>query len=136
MDPGFPIPDHIDLLELDPEVKKDFVSCEGSMKEEMSDYEEKDTKKQSQSELIDKFIVANPRIQPVREITDLHVEDIAKPFIEKDGGFVTETLARIYINQEYYSKAIDIYEKLILKFPEKSSYFATQIEKVKEYIKK
>ena len=64
------------------------------------------------------------------------VEDISKPFVEEEGGFVTETLAKIYVNQGYYSKAIDIYEKLSLKFPEKSSYFASQIEKVKEYIKK
>jgi hypothetical protein len=54
----------------------------------------------------------------------------------KGGGLVTETLAKIYFNQGYYSKAIDIYEKLSLKFPEKNSYFASQIEKVKEHIKK
>ena len=89
-----------------------------------------------QSELIDKFIIANPRIEPQKEKTDVPNEDISKPFIEEAGGFVTETLAKIYLNQGYYSKAIDIYEKLSLKFPEKSSYFASQIEKVKEFIKK
>ena len=66
----------------------------------------------------------------------LSAEDISKPFVEKEGGFVTETLARIYINQGYYSKAIDIYEQLSLKFPEKSSYFASQIELVKVHLKK
>jgi hypothetical protein len=135
-DPGLSTPDQTDLLELDLEVKKDLISGEGSIKQEKLDYKEKNTIKQSQSELIDKFIVTNPRIEPVKEITSLPVEDITKSFDEEEGGFVTETLARIYINQEYYSKAIDIYEKLSLKFPEKSSYFAAQIEKVKEYIKK
>jgi len=43
----------------------------------------------------------------------------------------TETLAGIYFQQEIYPKAIEIYEKLILLYPEKSAYFATLIEKVK-----
>jgi hypothetical protein len=63
-------------------------------------------------------------------------EDISKPLTKREGGFVTETLARIYINQGYYSKAIDIYKELSLKFPEKSSYFASQIELVTVYLKK
>jgi hypothetical protein len=63
------------------------------------------------------------------------VEDLAQKFTEERGSFVTETLARIYVNQGYYSRAIDIYEKLSLKFPEKSGYFAAQIEKIKELIK-
>ena len=45
--------------------------------------------------------------------------------------FVTETLASIYAQQGYYKKAVQIFEKLSLKYPEKSTYFAAQIEKVK-----
>jgi len=127
MDPGFLVPDQPDLLELDSEETgtHDHINIG-----------ETDTRKQMQYELIDKFITANPRIEPNREKTNQPVEDISKPFVEEHGGFVTETLARIYISQGYYSKAIDIYEKLCLKFPEKSSYFASQIEKVQELIKK
>jgi len=91
--------------------------------------------KQSQADLIDKFIQSNPRIEPSREKSDVPVEDLSQPFTEEKGGFVTETLARIYINQGYYSKATEIYEKLSLKFPEKSDYFASQIERIKENYK-
>jgi hypothetical protein len=128
MDPGFSIPEQSDLLELDTD--------EGNPSESAGETEPGGSKSLSQSELIDKFILTNPRIEPVRDPSKLKTEDISRPFVEGEGGFVTETLAKIYINQGYYSKAIDIYEKLCLKFPEKSSYFASQIEIVKEYLKK
>jgi hypothetical protein len=135
MDPGFTIPEHSDLLELDlGEEEIIFLSEDTSEKEQMKP--EENSRKLIQSELIDKFISANPRIEAQKDKAYLPNEDIAKPFTEESGGLVTETLAKIYVNQGYYSKAIDIYEKLSLKFPEKSSYFASQIEKVKEYIKK
>ena len=44
---------------------------------------------------------------------------------------MTETLAKLYLNQKNYEKAIQSYKILILKFPEKNSYFADQIKKIK-----
>ena len=49
----------------------------------------------------------------------------------RDDEFCTETLARIYFEQEFYQRAIEIYEKLILLYPEKSAYFATLIDKAR-----
>ena len=45
---------------------------------------------------------------------------------------LSENLAIIYKNQGKTKKAIEIYEKLILKFPEKEAYFATRIEDLKK----
>lgn len=136
MDPGFSLPERSDLLELDLAEDAKVISPDIKKIPEEADLADKNSKKLLQAELIDKFIIANPRIEPQKDKTDVPDNDISGPFVEEAGGLVTETLAKIYFNQGYYSKAIDIYEKLSLKFPEKSSYFASQIEKVKEYIKK
>lgn len=45
--------------------------------------------------------------------------------------FVTETLAGIYADQGYYDKAIEVYAKLILLYPEKSAYFASLVNEIK-----
>src|ERR1035437_5346965 len=136
MDPGFSLPELTDLLELDLDEDESRIFPTEEANLENPEHLEKTSKKQLQSELIDKFIIANPRIESQKDKTYVSNDDISKPFVEEAGGLVTETLAKIYVNQGYYSKAMDIYEKLSLKFPEKSSYFASQIEKVKEYIKK
>ena len=85
-------------------------------------------------ELIDKFIETNPRLQP-QQGDQPHV-DISEDSVKEHDGIFTDTLAKIYIKQGLYSKAIFAYEKLILKYPEKSGYFAGQIEEIKKLINK
>jgi tetratricopeptide (TPR) repeat protein len=141
MDPGFSVPESETEQEADKlttvteatAVQPEIMTPEPEVKESES-ADTRSSARKVQADLIDKFISANPRIEPKRETPDHPVEDLAEQFTEEKGSFITETLARIYINQGYYSKAIEIYEKLCLKFPEKSSYFATQIEKIKEII--
>ncbi|MCL9807955.1 tetratricopeptide repeat protein [Flavobacterium luminosum] len=80
-------------------------------------------------DLIDKFIESNPKISPPKE-------NIAPPAYtqknEDTSYLMTETLAKIYLEQRKYSKAIQAYEILILKYPEKSSLFADRILEIKE----
>ena len=52
----------------------------------------------------------------------------AKESLIENDEIVTETLARVYLEQAHYDKAIAAYEKLSLKYPQKSSFFAKQIK--------
>jgi len=83
-----------------------------------------------QIETIDKFIDSNPKIPPVgSEITS---KNLAKAQMLKPESLMTETLARIYLEQKNYGKAIQAYKVLSLKYPEKSGFFADQIQAIKE----
>ncbi|TRW25219.1 hypothetical protein FMM05_07895 [Flavobacterium zepuense] len=79
--------------------------------------------------LIDKFIEANPKIAPTKNDTSAQV-NLGKSQPESP-GLMTETLARVYLEQKKYTKAIQAYEILILKYPEKSVFFADRILEIK-----
>ena len=88
-------------------------------------------KKLSRKELIDKFITENPSIsRPKAEF--YNPISVAQNSIIDQENIVSETLAKIYEQQNYFEKAISIYKKLGLKYPEKSRYFAAQIERLQE----
>ena len=88
-------------------------------------------------DLIDTFINADkgrivlnegPLLTPQTEKTD---ESAAEP---TDEEYFTETLARIYIKQGRYSKALEIIQRLSLQFPKKNAYFADQIRFLEKLI--
>ena len=81
-------------------------------------------------QLLEQFLKKRPRIVP-NSATHEEAEQIAEDSVREDPGNVSETLARIYAMQGKKEKARQMYEKLSLKYPEKSAYFAAQIEKIK-----
>ena len=81
-------------------------------------------------ELIDKFISKNPKINPVKPVSQKG--NLAKAQMIQPEALMTETLARIYVEQKNYKKAIQSYKILSLKYPEKSGFFANQIKAVEQ----
>ena len=88
-------------------------------------------------QLIDSFIQndkgkivlnQNPTLKP--DVEPEHVENANKA----ENGVFTETLARIYIKQGNYLRALEIIKQLNLDFPKKSAYFADQIRFLEKLI--
>ena len=101
------------------------------------DQSENETDNGEGNSLINKFLLSKPGA--IRRISDdedskgieNRVAIIEKSVTEND-ELITDTLASIYLQQKNYEKALTAYKKLSLKYPEKSIYFATQIEEIEK----
>ncbi len=94
--------------------------------------------KERKFELIDKFIQEKPKISPAeidkkRQNTESQT-NLATSYQPQSDSLMTETLAKVYLQQKNYKKAIQAYKILILKNPEKSGFFADQIRAIEKLI--
>lgn len=87
------------------------------------------------TDLINDFIEKTPTIK-VKKNKFFSPTETAKLSIIENEELVTETLARVYLEQEHFEKAIESYKKLSLKYPKKSSFFADQINLINDLKKK
>jgi tetratricopeptide (TPR) repeat protein len=117
--------------------KKSSVNIQGEYFTE-EDYRKTLKNKENKNEdLIDKFIKKFPEMENIHPKKGNEPnEDISLPSVEENEEIYSEKLIGIFVQQGYYEKAISAYEKLSLKYPKKSDYFAAQIEKLKEIINK
>jgi len=100
--------------------------------DKLKDEEEAEVKGPVKERLIKDFILVDPG--PIRADRETTLKgDVSLASIREHDGLITDTLAKIYVKQGLYAKAIYAYEKLSLKYPEKSAYFAAQIEKIKNF---
>ncbi|MFN8356572.1 MAG: hypothetical protein U0Y10_19115 [Spirosomataceae bacterium] len=106
--------------------EKQRQTDESSQKEQKVDFQE-------QNQIIERFIQIEKSIRPIRakqgELPEA-VEDLAEKTSPTALNLVTESFAKIQAKQGNYAKAIETYEKLILKFPQKKAYFAAKIEEL------
>jgi len=123
------------LAEIKNSEKKESGETKQEQPENLAPSLKKSSNLKKHGDLIDKFIKEKPSIK-ARKQKFYDSELSARKSIVDEEDIVSETLANIYQDQGHYKKAINIYNKLILKFPEKSSYFAGQIEILEKKLEK
>ncbi|WP_109302537.1 hypothetical protein [Aquimarina sp. AU474] len=120
----------LQLTSLKPIDREEAVEPEKLISEQEEKHLDTSLKQKDKFHLIDEFIANNPKIQPVEKSTP--VRNLAKKNQVPSDELMTETLARVYLAQKNYKKAIQAYNILILKNPEKSGFFADQIRAIKK----
>jgi hypothetical protein len=107
--------------------------------EDSSEEENTTSAREENFNLIEKFIGSGSKITPPRESFQKNIGepikiDLSERYTQSSESLMTETLAKVYVQQRKYKKAIQAYKILILKNPEKSGFFADQIRAIKKLI--
>lgn len=114
---------------------KSVVESRHDIIKEIDSYTEPDiSSNPTKEELVERFLqIENPKVNSLEiEKESVSVSEVVKKSVEDEFKIVTETMAQIYLKQGHKDKAIKIYRQLILANPEKSIYFATQIQKIED----
>ena len=90
-------------------------------------------------DLIDKFIQDKPKLKQGVNSTKTAAnnevqKNLASQYSRTSEALMTETLAKVYLQQKNFKKALQAYHILSLKYPEKSGFFADQIRAINKQI--
>lgn len=127
-------PIKLDQHVLDQQIRQNiihFQDPEDKLSDAIKQREIKVVEESKTAAVIERFIREEPQIQPP-SADHLNNENKARKSSEEQFDLVTETLANIYVSQAMHVKAIEVYKKLILKNPEKKSYFADRIKELEK----
>ena len=105
-----------------------FITERGILKDNIQKILSKKNKDHKQ--IINSFILNNPQIKKNKK-TNSSNTDLSNSN-RKIREIITENMAKIYADQNKKKESIDIYQKLMIKFPKKKAYFA---QKIKNLIK-
>jgi hypothetical protein len=114
----------------DTKAANDIFARIEAYKKKKENIEHKEENAVNKDELIEKFVNEQPsiKISPPKDEDQI---DLSETSIKEKKPVETELMANIFINQGKFDQAIAIFEKLILKNPEKKDYFAAKIDELK-----
>jgi hypothetical protein len=92
-----------------------------------------DEKKKEQIDLIKAFSKREFKLATLKELENFQKQDdLSKSSTQLNNSLISEPYARLLLAQGKKHKAKEIYRKLMVKFPDKSSYFAELLKEIEE----
>lgn len=131
--PPSPIIKSVQPSEVDERIEKNLLDSYSNLSIDAIKPNQLNTDEELDNVLNDQFFKSQVEHKKISRKTpaELRLQDEAQQSLQPI-NIVSETMAILYVQQGNISRAIEVYEKLITLFPEKSSFFAVQIEKLKK----
>jgi len=99
---------------------------------EINSYQEVSFKTAPKSVILSKFLeTGNYKPEDLGSADNVPIEELGKKSMMEDDSLDTETLAVVFEKQGKYERALEVYEKLVARNPEKNSTFAIRISELK-----
>ena len=111
--------------------KEVITTLKSEENEEIQPAIKEEDSRERKRKIIDSFIETNPKISAIKPAQS-EKKKIIKELPYSSESLMTETLARVYVEQKNFKKAKQAYRILSLKYPEKSGFFADQIRAVEQ----